>query len=91
LDLLLLLVFVAVMAVFGLVGLVFAVIFAVMIVQSVQRKGRWGINTKLENCPKCGTKVPAFRKPTSLRQALWGGNTCATCGTEMDKWGREIG
>ena len=38
-------------------------------------------------CPTCGTPVPAFRKPTSLRQALKGGWTCSGCGTEMDRFG----
>jgi hypothetical protein len=23
-----------------------------------------------------------------MRQALWGGSTCPSCGTEIDKWGR---
>jgi hypothetical protein len=41
-------------------------------------------------CPRCGTVAPFFRKPTSLRQALWGGWTCANCGCNMDRWGKEI-
>lgn len=27
-----------------------------------------------------------MRTPSSFRQAMWGGYTCETCGTEMDKW-----
>ena len=41
-------------------------------------------------CPRCGTPVPRFRNPTSFRQALWGGWTCANCATEMDRNGREL-
>ena len=34
--------------------------------------------------------LPLVRFPTSLRQALWGGNTCRKCGCDFDKWGREL-
>ena len=54
-------------------------------------KNRWGINMTPVSCPKCGnTSFPTVRRPTSIRQALWGGNTCPVCGTEFDKWGRQI-
>ena len=43
------------------------------------------------NCPVCGTQQPACRKPTSFRQAIWGGWTCANCGTEIDRNGTAIG
>ena len=36
-------------------------------------------------CPVCDTPVPAFRWPTSFRQALWGGWKCDTCSTEFDR------
>jgi hypothetical protein len=42
------------------------------------------------NCPTCGTQQPAIRKPTSFRQAIWGGWTCAHCGTEIDRHGAAI-
>jgi hypothetical protein len=54
-------------------------------------KNKWGINLDPIRCPSCGVAQPRVRKPTSLRQAMWGGQTCAVCGTEMDKWGRPIG
>ena len=57
---------------------------------TVTRKGRWGFNLELPHCPRCGEEVPAIRKPTSVRQALWGGWTCNKCGCEMDKRGVEI-
>jgi len=41
-------------------------------------------------CPECGFFVPLFRRPKSLRQALWGGWTCDQCGTEMDRRGRAL-
>ena len=53
-------------------------------------KNRWGINTGIVICPRCETKLPAIRKPTTLQQFLWGGGMCPTCGTEVDKWGREV-
>jgi hypothetical protein len=53
-------------------------------------KNRWGINLEPVNCPACGSPIPQVRQPKSLRQALWGGGTCAKCGSEMDKWGRLI-
>ena len=43
------------------------------------------------NCPNCGTKQPAQRKPTSFRQAIFGGWTCTNCGTEIDRHGHSIG
>ncbi len=61
-----------------------------IVVDSVKGKSDWGINLSLPNCPKCGKKVPAIRKPTSTHQAMWGGWTCSNCGCEMDKWGKEI-
>ena len=55
----------------------------------------WGAKVQREvndrgGCPNCGTPVPRFRNPTSLRQALWGGWSCAHCGTELDRNGREL-
>jgi hypothetical protein len=41
-------------------------------------------------CPTCETRQPAIRKPTSFRQLIWGGWTCATCGTEIDRHGKAI-
>ena len=43
------------------------------------------------NCPTCGTIQPAVRTPTSFRQMLVGGWTCAKCGTEIDRHGHAIG
>jgi hypothetical protein len=39
------------------------------------------------SCPNCDAKLPVFRKPTSLRQMLWGGWTCEVCKTEVDRSG----
>lgn len=66
-----------------------AVIAVVAVLLFVSAKVRNDINER-GGCPECGTEVPGFRKPTSLRQALWGGWTCAKCGTEMDRGGREL-
>lgn len=72
---------------FGLAGVAAAV---VAIVRGTRRRDKTGINFKPIHCPKCGTKVPLVRAPNSFRQAMWGGYSCRQCGTEMDKWGREI-
>ena len=53
-------------------------------------KNGWGVNLDPVNCPACGLLMPKVRRPESLKQALWGGGTCAKCGCEMDKWGRLI-
>lgn len=53
-------------------------------------KKLWGINLNRVHCPKCGKAMPYVRKPASQREALWGGWTCQNCGTEMDKWGKDI-
>ncbi|HWV55004.1 hypothetical protein [Pseudorhodoplanes sp.] len=38
-------------------------------------------------CPNCATPQPFWRRPNSFRQLMWGGWTCANCGTEMDRHG----
>jgi hypothetical protein len=47
-------------------------------------------NWVMPNCPACGTKQPAQRRPSSFRQLMWGGWTCANCGAEMDRHGKAI-
>lgn len=53
-------------------------------------RSRWGINLRPVDCPKCGQRQPAFRVPDGLRQLLWGGHTCPSCGCRMDKWGKPL-
>jgi hypothetical protein len=53
-------------------------------------KNKWGINLSAVSCPRCHSALPKLRRPTSLRQRLWGGSMCPACGVEVDKWGREI-
>ena len=40
------------------------------------------------DCPGCGKQLPTFRKPTSLRQLLFGGWTCQECGAEVNARGK---
>jgi transposase len=42
------------------------------------------------SCPKCGAQLPRVRKPTSIKQLLWGGWKCPACGCEIDRLGRQI-
>ena len=59
--------------------------------QQTKAKGRWGLGSVVgTNCPRCGTRLPAIRKPTSMQEFLWGGSTCRHCGCKVDKYGREI-
>jgi hypothetical protein len=41
-------------------------------------------------CPDCGQQLPRLRKPTSLRQLLWGGYTCGGCSCAVYRNGLEI-
>jgi hypothetical protein len=50
----------------------------------------FGINLDRVRCPKCRKLMPYIRQAANEREAMWGGWTCATCGTEMDKWGKEL-
>jgi predicted Zn-ribbon and HTH transcriptional regulator len=43
---------------------------------------------KPPKCEKCGTVQPKFHRPTTTQQAMWGGYTCANCGSELDRKGR---
>jgi hypothetical protein len=64
-----------------------------LVIWGTVRRNRWGINTGPLICPHCHhTERLPFepRKPTSLQQLLWGGETCSVCGTHFDKWGREV-
>ncbi len=76
-----------------LAGVMFLVLAAggVLVVRdTVRRRGRWGLNFQQVRCPECGEPAPVVRRPQNRRQALWGGCTCARCGTEYDKWGRPV-
>ena len=55
-----------------------------------RRGGNWGINSSRPACPQCGCPAPLARFPRNMRQFLWGGCTCAACGTEYDKWGKAV-
>jgi hypothetical protein len=48
------------------------------------------VNLAAVKCPTCAAQQPALRKPTSISQTLWGGWTCANCGTEIDRHGKAI-
>lgn len=50
-----------------------------------------GASLTAPKCPACGTQQPAIRRPTSFRQMIRGGWTCAKCGTEIDRHGHSIG
>jgi hypothetical protein len=62
----------------------------VLVVYGTVAENNWGINLGQVDCPRCGTHFPQVRKPTSPRQAMWGGYNCSNCGADVDKWGREI-
>jgi len=78
------------------IDVVFLIVFGflsagmVLVVYGTISKNRWGINLGEVSCPRCNKVFPKVRRPQSHRQALWGGGTCANCGIEVDKWGREV-
>jgi hypothetical protein len=61
----------------------------VFIWRQSRARGRWGVGPLAATCPRCGTSLPAIRKPTSINEGLWGGWTCPNCGCKVDKYGRE--
>ena len=61
----------------------------IVVIWQTMTRGRWGLGPLRANCPRCGTKLPMIRKPTSADEALWGGWTCPNCGAKVDKYGKE--
>jgi hypothetical protein len=70
--------------------LVFAGVILVLYGTSI--RNRWGINVNAVHCPRCNTLAPRgkIRIPTTLQEFMWGGWTCTSCGTRMDKWGTDL-
>lgn len=62
----------------------------ILVIWGTVAKNRWGISVAQMTCPGCVTPLARLRRPSSVRQALWGGYTCPSCHREIDKWGREI-
>ncbi len=79
------------MEAFEIVFVIALLALGVFMWRQTKTKGRWGIGAITgTNCPRCGTRLPAIRKPTSMQEMLWGGTTCRQCGCKIDKYGREI-
>jgi hypothetical protein len=76
--------------VLGAMCIGFPVLIILVVVGTSRRQGKMGINLKAVVCPTCQAPAPVLRKPANLKQMLWGGWTCAQCGTELDKWGRAV-
>jgi hypothetical protein len=84
-----LLMFVSALVLLGLVAGVPLAVWA--IVKGTKQKSGVGINLSPPTaCPQCGTSLPQVRVPKNIRQAMWGGWTCESCGIELDKWGRHL-
>ncbi len=62
-------------AVIGAVAAAFVMVFLVFV-------------RKPAKCEKCGAEQPKFRKPANASQAMWGGYTCAGCGSELNARGK---
>ena len=69
---------------------ILAAVGLILVAYGTIAQNRWGINFSEVSCPVCKTPLSQVRKPRSLSQALWGGYTCMSCGTEIDKWGRQL-
>jgi len=72
-----------------MIAILGSVIVTVVIVLLYSALVQAKLNAK-GGCPECGTPVPKVRRPTSLRQALWGSLTCPPCSTEMDRNGNQL-
>lgn len=46
--------------------------------------------TQKRECPNCGHPLPTVRKPENTRQVMWGGWTCPSCRSELDRRGEII-
>jgi hypothetical protein len=68
--------------------LIFPDLMGLFLYHQTRIKGRYGLGPLNIRCPACDTPQPFIRKPTSVRQALFGGYTCKACGCEIDKYGR---
>jgi len=71
-----------------IVVLIVTLILPALLIWVMQRMG-YPIGQPV-SCPNCGTEMPLFRKPASVRQGLLGGYTCPKCGTQMDAKGRAL-
>ena len=63
----------------------------ILVVYGTRVRNKWGINSEAARCFHCNAPAPGVRMPKNLREFLWGGWTCSSCGTHVDKWGRELG
>lgn len=66
-----------------------SIALTMVLIVAMAAKMQRDVNAK-GGCPECGLSVPMYRRPTSFRQALWGGWTCEKCGTEMDRRGDRL-
>ena len=73
----------------GIVGLVL-VAGVVRVVYGTKVRDKWGMNSSTIRCPRCQAAIPQFRIPNNVQEFMWGGHTCASCGAQFDKWGREL-
>ena len=65
-----------------------AIVAAWKVVRSTRARGAWGVNLKRPHaCPCCSERLAPVRVPDSLRQLVFGGWTCRSCGAAIDKWG----
>jgi len=68
-------------------AVVFATVFPILWIWLMRRMG-YPLG-QATSCPRCGAEMPTFRRPASLKQALWSGSRCPNCGADLDARGRE--
>ena len=66
------------------IPLIVVIVIAVLVVGTV-RRGRRPVH-----CPSCVTPMSALRRPLFRSPMLFGGWMCPHCGTQMDRWGRDV-
>ena len=72
-----------------LISLVVLLVVGVLVVRTLH-SGGLGITSKPVRCPNCITPISLRRRPLFRSPMLLGGWMCPHCGTQMDKWGRDV-
>jgi hypothetical protein len=74
----------------AIVALVVLVALGLLVWWQTRTRGRFGLGAVGgTNCPRCGTRLPMIRKPSSTEEMMWGGWTCPNCGCKVDRYGKE--
>ncbi|NDJ54428.1 MAG: hypothetical protein GYB68_15265 [Chloroflexi bacterium] len=74
----------------GLLALWSWITLALTIRDTLEGEGRWALNLKAVQCPRCGLARPITQLPRSPRQIITGERRCRRCNQLMDRQGRAL-